>query len=170
MCILNGMRLSDFLVQAKHRLLWFGRDVLGRRSLLLRRPSLSDPRFLLASVAPADSTVATEDVHSFQYWEELQCGIHSMSFSSSFIGLSQLHEWEDPLLRKLVLWDRQYVDPSNHSLKKPQQGKENSADSLLKVLRRSVKKRTSDIRKRQQVGACKWLLSRDWHFSCLILQ
>lgn len=150
--ILSALRGPWALVywQAKHRLLWFGRDVLGRRSLLLHRPSLSDPRFLLVSVAPADSTVATGDVHAFQYWEELQCGIHSMSFSASFIGLSRLHEWEDPLLRKLVMWDRQYVDPSDHSLKKPQQGKENSADSVLKVLRRSVKKRTSDIRKRQQ--------------------
>ena len=134
----------------------------------MHRPSLSDTRFLLASVAAAGSTVSTdnnEDVHSFQYWDELQCGIHSMSLNSkelqgtsnfSFIGLTQLHEWEDPLLRKLVMWDRQYFDPRNFkdalSYKTSQQGKENSVDSVLKVLRCSVKKRTSDIRKRQQVS------------------
>lgn len=160
-----------FLIQAQNQLLWFGRDVLGRRSLLLHRPSRSDPRFLLASVAPAESTVATEAkecVQAFQYWEELQCGIHSLSLNfkklqdtsnSSFIGLTQLHVWEDPLLRKLVTWDRQYFDPSNLtdilSLKTNQHGKETTADSVLKVLRRSVKKRTSDIRKRQQVSARK---------------
>ncbi|KAG0589479.1 hypothetical protein KC19_1G023200 [Ceratodon purpureus] len=164
--------------QAKHQLLWFGRDVLGRRSLLLHRPSLSDPRFLLASVASANSTVSKEnnqDVHSFQYWEELQCGIHSMSLNSnklqgtsnsSFIGLTQLHEWEDPRLRKLVTWDRQHFDPSNFtdtlSLKTFQQVKEDTADSLLKVLRRSVEKRTSNIRKRQQESD---LLEEDYAYT-----
>ncbi|GIL75971.1 hypothetical protein Vretifemale_5661 [Volvox reticuliferus] len=33
------------------RLLWFGRDVLGRRSLLVHFPSAADPRLLLSSVS-----------------------------------------------------------------------------------------------------------------------
>ncbi|XP_024393279.1 uncharacterized protein [Physcomitrium patens] len=165
--ILSALRGPWALVywQAKHQLLWFGRDVLGRRSLLLHRPSLSDPRLLLASVAPAGSTALTgrnEDVHAFQYWEELQCGIHSLTLksenpvgtSSSFKGLTRQHVWEDPLLLKLVLWDRQYADPSNLTeallLTAPQQGKETTADSVLKALRHSMERRTSNIRRPQQ--------------------
>lgn len=40
------------LWHATTRRLFFGRDVLGRRSLLYRIPSPTDPRFILTSVAP----------------------------------------------------------------------------------------------------------------------
>lgn len=135
--VLSALRGPWALVywQAENQVLWFGRDVLGRRSLLTRRPSRADPRFLLSSVAP-------EGAHN---WEELQCGIYSLSCNT---GLTQLHKWEDPLLRKLVTWDRQHFDPDILPLVTNQQA--TIVDAVLNVLRRSVKKRTCNIRKRHQ--------------------
>lgn len=115
------------LSQAESQVLWFGRDVLGRRSLLTHKPSRSDPRFLLSSVAPVTSLGIAEeqvaDCQAFEYWEELPCGVHSLLLSienehqetkeSLFMGSFQLHEWQDLLLTKICAWEREFVDPNS---------------------------------------------------------
>lgn len=53
--VLSALRgpWSLVLWHAATQRLWFGRDVLGRRSLLYRPPSLDNPSFILTSVAPS---------------------------------------------------------------------------------------------------------------------
>lgn len=146
----------------------------------MHRPSLSDSRLLLASVAPVQEFNTNEkDGNLDDYWEELPCGIHSLSLKAEksqevthihVLGSTELHKWEDPLLHKLISWDRQYINP-NSCVGPPtsdtQQGNEtvnevleNKLQSegrgdpvlrLLNVLRRSVQKRTSDIKRYHQV-------------------
>lgn len=128
------------VTQAVSQTLWFGRDAIGRRSLLIHLPSTNDPRFLLTSVAP---DVREDKAGSFEYWEDLACGIYSVAFSavdegltgkgtgSSFTvpatsgkegtcqgptkkitpGWARAHRWEDSRLRTLLAWDRQHVTP-----------------------------------------------------------
>lgn len=168
------------LAQAENQILWIGRDVLGRRSLIIHRPSLSDSRLLLASVAPVQEFNANEkDGNLDDFWEELPCGIHSLSLKAEksqevphihVLGCTQLHKWEDPLLHKLISWNRQFINP-NSSVGPPtsdtKQGNETEIEvlennlqsedrgdpvlRLLNVLRQSVQKRTSDIRRYHQV-------------------
>eukprot|EP00850_Spirogloea_muscicola_P023481 SM000360S13675 [mRNA] locus=s360:1693:7369:- [translate_table: standard] len=85
--------------QAASYQLWFGRDLMGRRSLLVHYPSAADQRFMLSSVAPTlHNSNATGDSPAEQsplevpggshqplssipdYWEDLPCTIHSLSF------------------------------------------------------------------------------------------
>ena len=47
----SGQRPRLTFLQASTRKLFFGRDPLGRRSLLINRPSAESPRLLLASVS-----------------------------------------------------------------------------------------------------------------------
>ncbi|EFJ36720.1 hypothetical protein SELMODRAFT_76505 [Selaginella moellendorffii] len=103
--------------QASTRTIWFGRDVFGRRSLLVHWPSVDDPRFLLSSVAPCDNEKLFYD--PFAFWKELPCGIHSLQLSNGEVltckGEIRTHRWEDPLLNKLMLWDRAHSSPSSFS-------------------------------------------------------
>eukprot|EP00250_Pteridium_aquilinum_P006327 c16269_g1_i1 orf=528-2459(-) len=105
--------------QAESRTLWFGRDVLGRRSLLVHWPSPRDQRLVFSSVSPrlhnerCAITALGSDI--FDYWEELPCGIFSISMKSSIIdndlGRPVKHAWEEKALVKLIGWERLSIEP-----------------------------------------------------------
>lgn len=56
------------------------------------------------------------------YWEELPCGVYSIQFKASessellvkgkLIAEVRKHKWTDPLLNRLIEWERKYVDPT----------------------------------------------------------
>jgi asparagine synthetase B (glutamine-hydrolysing) len=48
-------------VQARSRRLYVARDCLGRRSLLVHRPSADDPRFYVASVLARAGTAGVDE-------------------------------------------------------------------------------------------------------------
>ncbi|KAG6551461.1 hypothetical protein Mapa_006884 [Marchantia paleacea] len=133
--------------QAVSRTLWFGRDAIGRRSLLIHKPTPGDPRLLLTSVAPErtkhEGQEAHDDpVHMSSYWDDLTCGIHSITYQSRWKdesmeqnltpasclreepgtgtiksgeyleGWARVHDWHDPLLKSLLAWERALVTPT----------------------------------------------------------
>ncbi|XP_058081896.1 asparagine synthetase domain-containing protein C4F6.11c isoform X2 [Magnolia sinica] len=109
--------------QARSKIIWFGRDAFGRRSLLVHWPTLDDPQFLLSSVSPPSSVEnsdfeVADEIGALDYWEELPCGIYSICFDASIanshrilVGQVRKHEWTDPLLKDLIKWERISVEP-----------------------------------------------------------
>lgn len=90
--------------EASNRL-WFGRDVFGRRSLLLKKPSVSDPRVILSSRAP--SFAASSDF-SRSDWEEIEPGLYSVDFNDAKEGFKmRRHEWNDPLAETVFRFERE---------------------------------------------------------------
>ncbi|XP_077216962.1 asparagine synthase family protein isoform X1 [Tasmannia lanceolata] len=155
--------------QARSKTIWFGRDAFGRRSLLVHWPTLDDSRFLLSSVSPPPSAeksfgsiAANNNVEphavfkvsygmgSLGYWEELSCGIYSICLDASkvnsqgntqnLIGEVRKHEWRDTLLKKLIKWERNFVEPESGSI---QYSVSLPAHKVLSVLRDSVMHRTT---------------------------
>ncbi|QDZ22640.1 asparagine synthetase domain-containing protein [Chloropicon primus] len=120
--------------------LWYGRDVIGRRSLLRFK---GDDRLVLSSVSlsPFD---APEEVRSA--WEEVPPGIYSVSLASA-VGSNAVpeplhHEWVDPIPAALA--QRGKEEPSSGP--GPTEGGLDvmaSAEHLLRLLRNSVKLRCS---------------------------
>ncbi|XP_047323827.1 asparagine synthetase domain-containing protein 1 isoform X2 [Impatiens glandulifera] len=105
--------------QAGSRILWFGRDAFGRRSLLVKWPTSQDMRFILSSVSPASHNES--GLGELTLWEELPCGIYSAHISApndgEFVdGEVIKHEWPNPLLNDLLKWDRKCVQPSPDEL------------------------------------------------------
>lgn len=125
--------------QERSKTIWFGRDAFGRRSLLVHWPTFDDSRFIMSSVSPpsfarkdsdstltndgepgADSEVADMQ-HTSTYWEELPCGIYSIHLKASkgyeqcgkkkLVGEVRKHKWTNPLLDKLIRWERKFLDP-----------------------------------------------------------
>lgn len=126
--------------QKKSKILWFGRDAFGRRSLLVHWPTSDEPQFVLSSVSPTspfrndsgsasttdgfepgtDSNVASTACR-LSSWEELPCGIYSIDLkaqkatkqciSEKLLGEVRKHEWGDPLLNELIKWERTSLDP-----------------------------------------------------------
>lgn len=158
--------------QVASQVLWFGRDAIGRRSLLLHRPSLFDSRFLLTSVAPTKKFLTAKGVHTedpdFQYWEELPCGIYSIMLQAAATGRTKdpveilvkgrvdFHEWEDPFLKKLVAWDRSFINPGKFIQHPPHDlnlGHMDPVPTILGKLRQAVKNRTTDIRMDSKVAS-----------------
>ncbi|CAK9224092.1 unnamed protein product [Sphagnum troendelagicum] len=165
--VLSSLRGPWALIywQVASQVLWFGRDAIGRRSLLLHRPSLFDPRFLLTSVAPTKNFLTAKGVHTedpdFQYWEELPCGIYSIMLQAAATGRTKdpveilvkgrvyFHEWEDPFLKNLVAWDRSFINPGKFIQHPPHDlnlGHMDPVPTILGKLRQAVKNRTTDIR------------------------
>ncbi|KAH9565071.1 hypothetical protein CY35_04G058600 [Sphagnum magellanicum] len=159
------IRVGKNDAEVASQVLWFGRDAVGRRSLLLHRPSLSDPRFLLTSVAPTKNFLTVKGVHTedpdFQYWEELPCGMYSIKLQAAATGRTKdpveilvkgrvdFHEWEDPFLKELVAWDRSFINPGKSIQHPPHDlnlGHMDPVPTILGKLRQAVKKRTTDIR------------------------
>jgi asparagine synthetase B (glutamine-hydrolysing) len=109
--------------QESSRTLWFGKDPFGRRSLLVHSPTVEDPRFLLSSVSPASSVsqgLDTENGNSLhRYWEELPCGVYSISFGVSELcihGEVTKHEWRNTIWKELIEWERKLVVPRPEDL------------------------------------------------------
>ncbi|MBA0743973.1 hypothetical protein Gogos_006619 [Gossypium gossypioides] len=108
--------------QESSKTLWFGRDAFGRRSLLVHWPTMEDPRFLLSSVSPTssrlqDSSFEVENGSSgIKFWEELSCGIYSMSVDvkksdGRFHSEIKKHEWTNAMLKELIKWERVSIEP-----------------------------------------------------------
>lgn len=53
--------IFSYLLQGSSKKLYFARDPLGRRSLLIHKPTLTNPNFLLASVSAGD-----DDAYDFE--------------------------------------------------------------------------------------------------------
>ncbi|XP_038705543.1 asparagine synthetase domain-containing protein C4F6.11c isoform X2 [Tripterygium wilfordii] len=113
--------------QDSSRTLWFGRDAFGRRSLLVHWPTKEDSRFLLSSVSPFSSVDQSSDfevqnaANDLKFWDELPCGINSLSFESSrqdrcLIGEVKRHGWSNPMLLDLIKWERSSVEPTPEEL------------------------------------------------------
>ncbi|KAJ8774710.1 hypothetical protein K2173_017156 [Erythroxylum novogranatense] len=133
--------------QYKSRTLWFGRDAFGRRSLLVHWPTESDNRFLLSSVSPGSSLEQNSDMEvdngaDVNFWEELSCGIYSLSFDTRKIhgwltGQVKRHGWTNSTLMELIKWDRLSVEPQ------PVVFHSSHSQNVLLALRKSVMLRTS---------------------------
>ncbi|GMY25837.1 asparagine synthetase domain-containing protein 1-like isoform X1 [Fagus crenata] len=113
--------------QESSRTLWFGRDAFGRRSLLVYWPTLEDHRFLLSSVSPFSSTEessgleAENEINNLNFWEELLCGVYSISFDAPkldgcLVGEVRKHEWTNAMLKELIDWERTSVEPNPEDL------------------------------------------------------
>ncbi|XP_044491025.1 asparagine synthetase domain-containing protein 1 isoform X2 [Mangifera indica] len=158
--------------QDSSKTLWFGRDAFGRRSLLVHWPTAEDPQFLLSSVSPPSSVEQISDfeaqtgISKLNFWEELPCGIYSMSMDVSkldggFVGNVKKHEWTNAMLNELVKWERMLINPkpevSHLSDWQSPKGQHNmrptcldmissesvSVQKVLNALRKSVMRRSS---------------------------
>ncbi|MBA0621093.1 hypothetical protein Godav_006744 [Gossypium davidsonii] len=151
--------------QESSKTLWFGRDAFGRRSLLVHWPTMEDPRFLLSSVSPTssrlqDSSFEVENGSSgIKFWEELSCGIYSMSVDvkksdGSFHSEIKKHEWTNAMLKELIEWERVSIEPKpaelnfSHSRTSSAELDINSSSSVLAqnvltALRESMLRRIS---------------------------
>ncbi|CAH8383403.1 unnamed protein product [Eruca vesicaria subsp. sativa] len=152
--------------QESSRTLWFGKDAFGRRSLLVHWPTVEDPRFLLSSVSPASSVANGSGLDAgngdgiHRFWEELPCGVYSISFGVSESGLCihgevTKHEWRNTMWKELIEWERSLVVPRPEDQSMPshtriEDEKNNAistfsgfAQTVLVVLKESVRRRTS---------------------------
>ncbi|KAM3359178.1 asparagine synthetase domain-containing protein 1 isoform X1 [Capsicum galapagoense] len=109
------------------KILWFGRDAFGRRSLLVHWPTKEDPRFLLSSVSPLASVNESSEfadggqIAKTDFWEELPCGVYSLSIGAletdeDLIGEVLKHDWTDPKLKELITWERTSIQPKPEDL------------------------------------------------------
>ncbi|KAH6797829.1 Asparagine synthase family protein [Perilla frutescens var. hirtella] len=114
--------------QDSSKTLWFGRDAFGRRSLLVHWPTIDDPRLLLSSVSPPSTqrcfdTEEEKGETELDFWEELSCGVYSVTMSplkmgGYLIGEVKKHEWTDFELKELIAWERTGIErkPENLSV------------------------------------------------------
>ncbi|XP_057777286.1 uncharacterized protein LOC130995856 [Salvia miltiorrhiza] len=113
--------------QDSSKTLWFGRDAFGRRSLLVHWPTLDDSRLLLSSVSPPSSTQKHYDTEEekgkteLDFWEELSCGVYSVSITplkmgGYLIGEVRKHGWTDVGLEELIMWERTGIEPKPANL------------------------------------------------------
>lgn len=102
--------------QASTSTLWFGRDVMGRRSLLVQLPTPeSGGQLILASVPPLDSGISMESL------KELPPGLYSLHLGGKLQtqsdGGTQIHthlvkhKWKDADLRAIHAWERALIPP-----------------------------------------------------------
>ncbi|KAK2967786.1 hypothetical protein RJ640_008006 [Escallonia rubra] len=113
--------------QHSTKTMWFGRDGFGRRSLLVHWPTSGDSRLLLTSVSPPSSLHESSDLvdesgmGKLNFWEELSCGVYSLSIHTSnadenLVGKVEHHEWTNPNLKELIKWERTSVEPKYEEL------------------------------------------------------
>lgn len=62
-----------------------------------------------------------KELNKSSFWEELPCGIYSISMGDSrmngyLAGELRKHNWTDPNLEKLIQWDRSHVEPRDEKL------------------------------------------------------
>ncbi|KAF8378576.1 hypothetical protein HHK36_029921 [Tetracentron sinense] len=109
--------------QDSSKTMWFGRDAFGRRSLLVHWPTLEDSRLLLSSVSPPSSVENNSDrMSNLTFWEELSCGIYSISINASkangcLVGEFRKHDWTNTVLKELIKWERTFVEPKSEHVK-----------------------------------------------------
>ncbi|KDP41316.1 hypothetical protein JCGZ_15723 [Jatropha curcas] len=145
--------------QDSSKTLWFGRDAFGRRSLLVHWPTVKDPQFMLSSVSPfsavdqsSGADLGVEDCTEPNFWEELSCGIYSLSMAASKLhgctfGEVKRHEWANTALINLIKWERVSVEPKPEELSfscgLDQTSFSLPARNVLSALKKSVMLRTS---------------------------
>ncbi|KAL0761382.1 hypothetical protein Bca101_077532 [Brassica carinata] len=131
--------------QESSRTLWFGKDAFGRRSLLVHWPTVEDPRFLLLSASPASSVANGSGLDSgngdsiHRFWEELPCGVYSISFGVSGSGICgevTKHEWRNNMWKELIEWERSLVvpRPEDLSMSSIQEEKDNALSTFSEVV------------------------------------
>ncbi|KAI3731526.1 hypothetical protein L1987_62714 [Smallanthus sonchifolius] len=144
--------------QESSKTIWFGRDALGRRSLLVHWPNIKDSRLMLSSVAPPYAINENSDFvyengpSEPSFWEELPCAVYSLSMNASkmdgnLVCEVKRHNWHDPLLQELIKWDRTLVEPTPESLievHKTYSSEErvHLHQKVLAALKESVRRRT----------------------------
>jgi len=126
--------------------LWYGRDVMGRRSLLYRGGASSDPAdpFQLVSCLPDDpgGTRAMDCENGIRsMWAEVPPGIFSRRVSGGAEGGSivctETYPWADPALRRIL-------EPAQGGgVEGTSPRLEGTADGLLRVLDESVRRRVT---------------------------
>ncbi|XP_073144693.1 uncharacterized protein [Henckelia pumila] len=111
--------------QDTSKTLWFGRDAFGRRSLLVHWPTAHDSRLMLSSVSPTSLRLNYEfdekQTVELNFWEELPCGIYSISVSAldldgHLLGKVRKHEWNNSELNELITWERSRIHPKPEEL------------------------------------------------------
>lgn len=60
-------------------------------------------------------------IAKIDFWEELPCGVHSLSIGASgtgedLIGEVLRHDWTDPKLKELITWERTSIQPKPEDL------------------------------------------------------
>ncbi|KAH7445277.1 hypothetical protein KP509_01G000200 [Ceratopteris richardii] len=168
--VLSSIRGPWTLVfwQAESEVLWFGRDILGRRSLLVHWPSSMDERLIFSSVSPPSNNKELP-CDMFDYWEELPCAIYSINLKIHTVEKSiegaVKHTWTDMGLVELMNWKRTHTEPTFEDLEVNLHSKGDNfqnfkADNsiglqpvieasqhqkVLEALRESVRRRTLNI-------------------------
>ncbi|XP_051146030.1 uncharacterized protein LOC127261725 [Andrographis paniculata] len=159
--LLSGVRGPWALIywQGSSKTLWFGRDALGRRSLLVHWPTDHDPRLLLSSVSPSSiqqhyETDDEKGKNGHDFWEELPCGVYSLSMSTlkvdeRIVGIVKKHEWTDSKLVELMAWNRTSIEPA--TTESVQRTPLAAAHRVLMALRESIMRRTVSYRIYQEL-------------------
>ncbi|KAK1413723.1 hypothetical protein QVD17_35501 [Tagetes erecta] len=144
--------------QESTKTIWFGRDALGRRSLLIHWPNIKDSRLMLSSVAPLYAVNENSDIgyenglNEPSFWEELPCAVYSLSTGAQKIDeklmcVVKRHNWLNPLLQELIQWDRTLVEPTPENLIKVHKMYASELQGhlhrkVLAALKESVRRRT----------------------------
>ncbi|KAI3818208.1 hypothetical protein L1987_12011 [Smallanthus sonchifolius] len=144
--------------QESSKTIWFGRDALGRRSLLIHWPNIKDSRLMLSSVSPPYAINGNSDFgyengpSEPSFWEELPCAVYSLSMNSSKMNGNLVfevrrHNWCDPLLQELIKWDRTLVEPTPENLIEVHKAYSSEQrghlhQEVLAALKESVRRRT----------------------------
>lgn len=149
--------------QARSQTLWFGRDFMGRRSLLVHYPDEDDQRFQLVSTAPQGGTTSfanrgggrpcssgggsSDDVggvrpESWHFWQEVPTGLYQLQFDCRGGAVLSGAEWADPLLLQLEAQERtpSCLDKASPGEETPG-GFEAAAELLQGALQRAVERR-----------------------------
>lgn len=76
--------------------------------------------FDLAEFADGDGIAKTD------FWEELPCGVYSLSIGASGTGEDLTgevlkHDWTDPKIMELITWERTSIQPKPEDLSAPRQ-------------------------------------------------
>ncbi|KDE09415.1 hypothetical protein MVLG_00320 [Microbotryum lychnidis-dioicae p1A1 Lamole] len=139
--------------------LWFGRDHLGRRSLLLHRPTPSMPRLILASCAPLArpnsdfgewEEVACDALFSFDLNEVLQSGVPTFvptprSFRSDAQAPKNSSFYPYDRLLTIVPTPDQVFDPSSHETQPVQLELQSAILALEAALELSIRQRILNL-------------------------
>ena len=154
--------------------LWFGRDVIGRRSLLQLNTTTTtttsskedgaegttDPHhFIISSVSLTSESSDPAKPHCVRRnkWKEIPPGIYSIDLAAgNKRGLIHRHVWKDPI--PLVLSSRAtqseklYAVDCDEAEAKTESEIISQAEALLALLRESVRKRCKCIDQRHHIG------------------
>jgi len=111
--------------QPEAQRLWYGRDVMGRRSLLWRGGKHRSDPFVLASSLPDSADLPTG-------WAEVPPGIFSHRVASGPVAQCERHAWTEDALKRIMTPPPRPVGGMS---------RESAASGLLRVLDEAVRRR-----------------------------